>query len=103
MIYESTTTRVYEFTAEQIAQINGLGPFSRYGAMLGGVAPSPDLPLTYESLVEQYEEQAKYASRVFGLEEVHWRALAEMWAGTDISIFQLVDVKEAIRADIKKG
>lgn len=79
---------IYEFTTEQIEQINGLGLFSRYGMMQGLVFPSPDLPLTYESLVEQYVDQAKYASRVFGMDEGNWKMLAEIWAGTDMDIFR---------------
>lgn len=81
---------IYEFTEEQIAQINGMGLISRYGAMQGLVTPSADLPLTFDSLVEQYGDQAKYASRVFGLDEGNWRALAEMWAGTDMDIFRTI-------------
>ena len=81
---------IYEFTTEQIEQINGLGMFYRYGMMQGLVTPSPDLPLTFESLVEQYGDQAKYASRVFGMDEGNWRALAEIWASTDMDIFQIV-------------
>lgn len=92
---------VYEFTAEQIEKINGMGFISRYGAMQGLVTPSADLPLTFDSLVEQYEDQARYASRVFGLDEGNWRTLAEMWAGTDIDIFRTVassgvDVREIL-------
>lgn len=79
---------IYEFTAEQIEEINGLGLISRYGAMQGLVTPSADLPLTFDSLVEQYGDQAKYASRVFGLGEENWRTLAEIWAGIDIDIFR---------------
>jgi hypothetical protein len=98
---------IYEFTAEQIEQINGLGLFSRYGAMQGTVTPSPDLPLTFDSLVEQYGDQAKYASRAFGLDESKWKALAEIWAGTDIDIFRDlaasgVDLKEFLRSEHQK-
>jgi hypothetical protein len=79
---------IYEFSAEQVEEINGLGFVSRYGAMQGLVVPSPDLPLTYESLVEQYEDQARYVSRIFGMDEGNWRMLAELWAGIDIDIFR---------------
>ena len=98
---------IYEFTEEQIAQINGMGLFSRYGAMQGLVIPSADLPMTYDSLVEQYGDQARYASKVFGLDEASWRMLAELWAGTDIDIFRDiaisgVDVKEFLRSQVSK-
>jgi hypothetical protein len=99
---------IYEFTEDQIAQINGMGLFSRYGAMQGLVIPSADLPVTLESLVEQYGDQARYASKVFGLDETQWRSLAEMWAVTDIEIFRDielsgVDLKEFLRAEIPLG
>ena len=98
---------IYEFTTEQIEQINGLGFISRYGAMQGLVTPSPDLPLTFESLVEQYGDQAKYALKTFGLDGDNWRMLAELWAGMDIDIFRDiaasgVDLKEFLRGERKK-
>lgn len=98
---------VYEFTTEQIEQINGMGMFSRYGAMQGLVVPSPDLPVTYDSLVEQYGDQARYAVKTFGLEESFCSMLAEMWAGMDIDIFRDiaasgVDLKEFLRGERKK-
>ena len=98
---------VYEFTEEQINQINGMGMFSRYGAMQGLVVPSPDLPVTYDSLVEQYGDQARYAVKAFGLEESCCSMLAEMWAGMDIDIFRDiaasgVDLKEFLRGESKK-
>lgn len=104
---EWAITMVYEFTEEQIAQINGLGPVSRYGAMQGLVLPSPELPLTYDSLVEQYGDQAKYASMAFGLDEANWRSLAEMWAGIDLDIFRDIetsglDVREFLRSEHQK-
>jgi hypothetical protein len=72
----------------------------------GDCHPSPDLPLTFDSLVEQYGDQARYASRVFGLNESQWHMLAEIWAGTDIDIFSDlaasgVDLKEFLRAESK--
>ena len=93
---------IYEFTADQIAQINGMGMCSRYGAMQGPILPSPDLPLTFDSLVEQYGDQAKYAVKTFGLEDSSM--LAELWASTDMDIFRDlvdsgVDVKEFLRSE----
>ena len=98
---------IYEFTEEQIAQVNSMGMFSRYGAMQGLVTPSADLPVTYDSLVEQYGDQARYAVKAFGLEESCCHMLAEMWAGMDIDIFRDiaasgVDLKEFLRGQVSK-
>lgn len=98
---------IYEFSAEQIAQINSMGMVSRFGAMQGPLLPSPDLPLTLDSFAGQYEEQAKYALKTFGLDGISWQMLAEMWAATDIDIFRDLadageDVVEFLREEHKK-
>jgi hypothetical protein len=58
--------------------------FLEIGALQEGVVPDVTKPITYESLVEQYEAQARKACRSQEQPEDNWRAYAEIWAGTDM-------------------
>lgn len=58
--------------------------------MQGGVLPDPDKPVTFESLVEQYKDQAVRACRERGWDERLWRNLAEIWADVDMEIFKAI-------------
>lgn len=63
---------------------------SEVGEMQGGVVPDPEKPLTFESLVEQYKDQAIRACRTKGWDERMWRSLAEVWADVDMDIFRTI-------------
>jgi hypothetical protein len=60
--------------------------FSEIGALQGLIVPDPSKPLTRDSLVDQYKDQAIRACRAKGWDETSWRALAEIWAHTDLDI-----------------
>jgi hypothetical protein len=65
-----------------------MGFISDIGALQEEVTPDPDLPITTESLVAQYEMQAKRACVAKGWPEDSWRMLAECWAGVDLDIIR---------------
>lgn len=62
--------------------------FAEIGALQEGVVPDITKPLTMDSLVEQYEAQARKACRMRGEPEDHWRIYAEIWAGMDLEIIR---------------
>ena len=62
--------------------------FAEIGALQEGVVPDLSKPVTYDSLVEQYEAQARKACQTREQPESNWRMYAEIWAGMDMEIIR---------------
>lgn len=79
---------IQEFTDDQIARIKALGMCQSIGAMLGDIVPRKGTEVSVDGFVKEYEEQARYAARIFFDNEDLWKCIAEIWAQTDIDILR---------------